>query len=76
MKAAEEGQSGKERSGNDGSIPQRDPFMLALSLPEAILLYRRIGEENSSLQPLRRHLRDYLYAQLTIEELEDSFGCH
>ena len=76
VKAAEKGQSGKGMPDDDGSIPTKDPFILTLSLPEAILLYRRIGEENSSLQSLRRRLRDYLYAQLTIEELEDSFGCH
>ena len=76
MNAAGEGQPGKGLPDYDGSIASRDPFMLSLPLAEAILLYRRIGDENPSLQPLRRRLRDYLYAQLTIEELEDSFGCH
>lgn len=47
-----------------------ESFHLELDLETAIELHLALGEEDGGLYALRRGLRDYLYGQLSIEELE------
>lgn len=47
-----------------------NPLRLELGIEEAIELFIYLGEDDGSLFPIRRALREYLYEQLTIERFE------